>query len=94
MLIKILRSESLTVDSRQALAKKLIEFEENSKTTRATMKKLEALGCVRIVEEEIYRNPLDILNINEKEDLNKLSDLQQKVYDGISKQIKDEYQRL
>ena len=68
----------------------LVTFEKFAKTTRATMKKLEALGCVRIAEEEIYRNPLDILNINEKEELNKLSDLQQKVYDGISKQIKDE----
>lgn len=65
-------------------------FEKLAKTTRATMKKLEAIGCVRIVEEEIYRNPLDILNINEKEELFKLSDVQQKVYEGISKQIKDE----
>ena len=30
VLIKILRSSSLTVDSRHALAKKLIEFEENN----------------------------------------------------------------
>lgn len=65
-------------------------FEKLAKTTRATMKKLEALGCVRITEDEIYRNPLDILNIKEKEDLYKLTDVQQKVYEGISKQIKDE----
>ena len=38
VLIKILRSSSLTADSRQALAKKLIEFEENkfSKTIERT----------------------------------------------------------
>ena len=38
VLIKILRSSSLTVDSRHALAKKLIEFEENkfSKTIEKT----------------------------------------------------------
>ena len=65
-------------------------FEKLAKTTRATMKKLEALGCVRITEDEIYRNPLVILNIKEKEDLYKLTDVQQKVYEGISKQIKDE----
>ena len=68
----------------------LISFEKLAKTTRATIKKLEALGCVRITEEEIYRNPLDILNINKKEELFKLSDTQQKVYEGITKQIKEE----
>ena len=68
----------------------LIAFEKLAKTTRATMKKLEALGCIRITEDEIYRNPLDILNIDKKEELFKLSDIQQKVYDGISKQITEE----
>ena len=34
VLIKILRSSSLTIDSRQALAKKLIEFEENKFSKR------------------------------------------------------------
>ena len=68
----------------------LVTFEKLAKTTRATMKKLEALGCVRIEEEEIYRNPLDILNINKTEELYKLSDIQQKVYAGISEQIKKE----
>lgn len=68
----------------------LVTFEKLAKTTRATMKKLEALGCVSIAEEEIYRNPLDILNIDKKEELNSLSQVQQKVYNGITKQIKDE----
>ena len=68
----------------------LVSFEKLAKTTRATVKKLEALGCVRISEEEIYRNPLDILNIDKTEPLNELSELQQEVYKGISKQIKEE----
>ncbi|MBQ8458872.1 primosomal protein N' [bacterium] len=68
----------------------LISFERLAKTTRATMKKLEALGCIRIVEEEIYRNPLDILKIDKKEDLYALTETQQKVYEGISDQIKNE----
>ena len=68
----------------------LVSFEKFAKTTRATVKKLEALGCVRISEEEIYRNPLDILNIDKTEPLNELSELQQEVYKGISKQIKEE----
>lgn len=68
----------------------LISFEKFAKTTRATMKKLEALGCVRIYESEIYRNPLDILNIKEKEPLSKLSEIQNRVYEGISQKIKKE----
>ncbi len=68
----------------------LIEFEKRAKTTRATIKKLEALGCVKLTTEQVYRNPLDILKIDKKEDLFELSQTQQKVYEGISKQIKDE----
>ena len=67
----------------------LVSFEKLAKTTRATMKKLEALGCVRIMEEEIYRNPLDILNIDKKEPLNELSSLQQTVYKKIKNDIKN-----
>ena len=44
----------------------LIEFEKLAKTTRATIKKLEDLGCVKLIEEQIYRNPLDILHIDKK----------------------------
>ena len=68
----------------------LIDFEKLAKTTRATVKKLETLGCVKLEEEQIYRNPLDILKIDKKEDLFELSETQQQVYEGISKQIKDE----
>lgn len=65
----------------------LIMFEKMAKTTRATVKKLEALGCLRILEENIYRNPLDILRISEKEPLFELSGDQKKVYEGIKEKI-------
>ena len=74
----------------QAGKTSLTEFEKLAKTTRATIKKLEAAGCLKITEEQVYRNPLDILKIDKKEELFELSPLQQKVYEGISKQIKEE----
>ena len=63
----------------------LILFEKYAKTTRATIKKLEAMGCVKLSQEELYRNPLDILQIKEREPLFELSGEQKKVYEGISK---------
>lgn len=63
----------------------LILFEKYAKTTRATVKKLEALGCVKLYQEELYRNPLDILRITEREALFELSGDQKKVYEGIKK---------
>lgn len=65
----------------------LIEFEKQAKTTRATIKKLESLGCLELTNEELYRNPLDILKITEKEPLFELSEEQNKVYEGIKKAI-------
>ena len=65
----------------------LIMFEKVAKTTRATVKKLEALGCLKLAEENIYRNPLDILRISEKEPLFELSGEQEKVYKGIKEKI-------
>lgn len=61
----------------------LILFEKYAKTTRATIKKLEQLGCVKLIQEELYRNPLDILRITEREALFELSGDQKKVYEGI-----------
>lgn len=61
----------------------LIEFEKLAKTTRATINKLEALGCVKILDEEIYRNPLEIFKDCKKEDLYELSGEQEKVYQAI-----------
>ena len=65
----------------------LILFEKYAKTTRATVKKLETLGCVKLYQEELYRNPLDILQITEREPLFELSGDQKKVYEGIKKQL-------
>lgn len=67
----------------------IIEFEKLAKTTRAMMTKLETLGCVQIVDDEIYRNPLENLNVGEIEPLYKLSGEQKKVYEGIKEKIKD-----
>jgi primosomal protein N' (replication factor Y) len=61
----------------------LIEFERTAKTTRTTVKKLEALGCVRLTDEELYRNPLDVLHINETEPLFELSPEQENIYKQI-----------
>lgn len=63
----------------------LSEFEKVAKTTRATMKKLESLGCVRFIEDELYRNPLSIFSDVKKEDLFELSGEQKNVYEKISK---------
>ena len=65
----------------------LIEFEKQIKTTRATVKKLEELGFVEIIEEEIYRNPLDILKVKEKEEFPDLTEDQSKAYTLISEKI-------
>ena len=65
----------------------LILFEKYAKTTRATIKKLEQLGCVKLIQEELYRNPLDILRITEREALFELSGDQKKVYEGIKNKI-------
>ena len=65
----------------------LILFEKYARTTRATIKKLEALGCVKLYQEELYRNPLDILRITEREALFELSGDQKKVYEGIKEKI-------
>ncbi len=65
----------------------LILFEKYARTTRTTIKKLEALGCVKLYQEELYRNPLDILRITEREALFELSGDQKKVYEGIKEKI-------
>ena len=39
---------------------RLIDFEKSAKTTRATLNKLEALGCVEITQEQVFRNPVEI----------------------------------
>lgn len=71
----------------------LILFEKYAKTTRNTIKKLETLGCVKLCQEELYRNPLDILQITQREPLFELSGDQKKVYEGIKRCIDTKMQR-
>ncbi len=66
----------------------LIEFENRAKTTRATMKKLADSGCVKLTEESIYRNPLNIFKDEKLESLSELSGEQKEAYEGIRKKIK------
>jgi primosomal protein N' (replication factor Y) len=67
----------------------LVNFEKLAKTTRTTIKKLEAIGCIKITEEEIYRNPLDILKIETTEPLFELEGEQKTAYEGIKKSISE-----
>lgn len=66
----------------------LVDFERKAKTTRATMKKLAQLGCVNLIEEDIYRNPLNIFKSDKTESLFELSGEQKEVYEGIKKKIR------
>ncbi len=62
-------------------------FEKEVKTTRATIKKLEAQGNIRLTEECIYRNPLSIFKDNKLEPLSELSGEQLTAYEGIKKKL-------
>ncbi len=65
----------------------LIAFEKEIKTTRATIKKLEELGCISITEENIYRNPLEIFKQQKLESFPDLTEEQKKVYEEIKKRL-------
>ena len=66
---------------------RLVDFEKFAKTTRATVNKLEALGCVEITEEQVFRNPLSIFKHQELEEFPKLMEEQQHVYEEIEKRL-------
>ena len=68
----------------------LIDFEERSKTTRATMKKLEKQKLVQFNLEYIYRNPLTIFKDVPIEPLYELSKEQQEVYEGIKSKLRSQ----
>lgn len=72
----------------------LVDFEKIAKTTRATINKLQELGCVKVVDEEIYRNPLENLNVSDVEDLYELTGDQKKVYEGIKEKVKKQENTL
>ncbi len=65
---------------------KIITFEKEAKTTRATIKKLIENGCIKLSTDEIYRNPLQIFE-QEVEPLFELSGEQKEVYEKISAKI-------
>lgn len=65
----------------------LIDFEKQAKTTRATVNKLEQAGCVKITEEKIYRNPLDIFKNRDLEEFPILTDEQKTAYKEIEKRL-------
>ena len=93
--VEYIKSEGATkrqkeiLDNLKIIGKtQLIDFENRVKTTRATMKKLADLGCVKLIEENIYRNPLNIFKDNPLEPLNELSGEQKEAYEGIKKKLK------
>ena len=66
----------------------LSDFEKLAKTTRTTIKKLEDAGCLKIIEEKVYRNPLDIFKTAEtKEQFPELTREQQQAYEKIEKHL-------
>lgn len=65
---------------------KLITFEKEIKTTRATIKKLIDNGCIKLIKDEVYRNPLQIFE-QKVEPLFELSGEQKDVYEQISAKI-------
>ena len=66
----------------------LTVFEKEVKTTRATIKKLETQGNIKLTEECIYRNPLNIFKDNKLEPLSELSGEQLSAYEGIKSRLK------
>ena len=78
--------ELLKTEGKQSL----IDFENRAKTTRATIKKLEEKGFVKINLELIYRNPLTIFKDEKIEPLFELSEEQNQVYEGIKSKIKSQ----
>lgn len=66
---------------------RLINFEKSAKTTRATLNKLEALGCVEIKQEQVFRNPIEIFKQQNLEPFPPLLDEQKTVYEEIEKRL-------
>lgn len=66
---------------------RLIDFEKSAKTTRATLNKLEALGCVKITQEQVFRNPVEIFKPQNLEPFPPLLDEQKTVYEEIEKRL-------
>ena len=68
----------------------LLDFESKAKTTRATIKKLEEKGLIKLNLELIYRNPLTIFKDEKIEPLFELSEEQNIVYEGIKNKLRSQ----
>ncbi|MCM1264996.1 MAG: primosomal protein N' [Candidatus Gastranaerophilales bacterium] len=93
--VEYIKSEGATKRQQEILEKlkeqgkaPLAQFESQAKTTRATMKKLEQLGCLKISIDNIYRNPLNIFKDQKLEQLSELSGEQKEAYEGIKSKLK------
>ncbi len=65
----------------------LSEFVKEAKTTVLTMKKLEESGCIKITEEKLYRNPLEIFKNTQLQEFPKLMPEQESAYKEIEKRL-------
>ena len=90
--IEWIKSDGEGLTKRQLLKEKgkcsITEFEELAKTTRATLKKLDEGGFVKIREEYIYRNPLSIFKDIKIEPLFELQGEQIEAYEGIKAKLR------
>ena len=66
---------------------KLIDFEKDAKTTRATIIKMQEKGFVEIIEKSMYRDPLSIFNNVEKDEFPTLSEEQELIFKDIANKI-------
>lgn len=65
----------------------LSEFIKEAKTTLPTLKKLEKEHLVKIEEKEVYRNPLDVLNITQRDKFPQLNPEQRQIFEHIKHSI-------
>ncbi len=68
----------------------LTKFVQENKTTLPTIKKMEEAGFLRITDEEVYRNPLNIFKDMKVEPLYELSGDQARVYEEISAKMRSQ----
>lgn len=68
----------------------LSEFIKEAKTTLPTLKKLEQEHLVKIEEKEVYRNPLDVLNITQRDKFPQLNPEQRQIFEHIKHSIDEE----
>lgn len=68
----------------------LSEFMKEAKTTLPTLKKLEQEHLIEIEEKEVYRNPLDVLNITQRDKFPQLNPEQRQIFEHIKHSIYEE----